>query len=413
MSSFFKSIGKTWQNLGFLPRIVVGIVIGAVLAIVCPGVTWIGMLGKVFVEALKAIAPLLVFVLVMSSLAQHEEGTETNVGEIVSLYILGMLMACLVAVTMNYAFLPTLVFTGGGQSVSAPGSVDEVLRNLFINMVTNPVKAIADGNYIGILFWAIVIGLALRKASAISKQVSREIADCISLVINWVVSCTPYGVIGLIFNALVEKGFSIFFIYGQLLCIIVGCMLIVALVANPILAFWKMKRNPFPLVFLCLKESGITAFFTRSSAANIPINMSICERLGLDKSTYSISIPLGATINMEGSAIKIAILSLAAANTLGITVEVPSALLLCVIATISACGTSGVPSGALLLLPLSCGLFGINTDIAMQVVATGFIIDVVQDAFGTALNSSADVLFTAAVDLGNRRTPKKKTTSGD
>lgn len=378
-------------------QILVGLVLGIVLASIAPNAAIeVGLLGSLFVSALKAVAPILVFVLVAASIANHKAGQRTNMRPILFLYLLGTFSAALVAVLLSFAFPSTLTLVAGNTDITPPGGIVEVLRSLLMNVVDNPFRALTTGNFIGILAWAIGLGVALRHASDTTKLVVSDLSYGITFIVRVVIRFAPLGIFGLVASTLAETGFDALWGYAQLLAVLIGAMLLVALVLNPLIVFWKIRRNPYPLVFTCLRESGLTAFFTRSSAANIPVNMELAKKLKLHEDTYSVSIPLGATINMAGAAITITVLTLAAVHTLGITVDLPTALLLSVVASICACGASGVAGGSLLLIPLACSLFGINNDLAMQVVAVGFIIGVLQDSCETALNSSTDVLFTAA-----------------
>ncbi|MDD2973208.1 MAG: serine/threonine transporter SstT [Lachnospiraceae bacterium] len=392
-----KTIEK-WNSLSLIVRIVIGLVIGAFLGVVVPQATEISFLGTLFVGALKAIAPILVFVLVMSSLAQANDKIGKRFRTVIMLYMLSTFMAAAIAVAASFLFPITLQFTDAVNEV-APSGIVEVLETLFTNMVSNPVSSLMNANYVGVLTWALIFGIALRKASDHTKEALNDISNAVSQGVRWIINLAPFGILGLVFNAVSTNGLEIFTTYGKLLAVLIGSMLAVALIADPLLAAICLKRNPYPLVFRCLKESGLTAFFTRSSAANIPINMTLCEKLGLDKDMYSVSIPLGATINMDGAAITITIMALAAAHTLGIVVDIPSAIVLSLLATVAACGASGVAGGSLLLIPLACSLFGISNDIAMQVVGVGFIIGVVQDSLETAINSSGDVLFAATAEF--------------
>lgn len=378
-------------------QILVGLVLGILLASIAPNAAIaVGLLGSLFVSALKAVAPILVFVLVAASIANHKAGQRTNMRPILFLYLLGTFSAALVAVVLSFAFPSTLTLVAGNTDITPPGGIVEVLRSLLMNVVDNPFHALTTGNFIGILAWAIGLGVALRHASDTTKLVVSDLSYGITFIVRVVIRFAPLGIFGLVASTLAETGFDALWGYAQLLAVLIGAMLIVALILNPLIVFWKIRRNPYPLVFTCLRESGLTAFFTRSSAANIPVNMELAKKLKLHEDTYSVSIPLGATINMAGAAITITVLTLAAVHTLGITVDLPTALLLSVVASICACGASGVAGGSLLLIPLACSLFGINNDLAMQVVAVGFIIGVLQDSCETALNSSTDVLFTAA-----------------
>ena len=388
-----------WNQLSLINRIVIGMIIGILLGIFVPQAAAVGTIGTVFVSALKAIAPLLVFFIVLSALAQHKEGHETNMKSIVILYLFGTFAAALVGVLVSFAFPITLTLTDTVSEIKAPEGIASVLQTLILKLVDNPVNALMSGNYIGILSWAVVFGFAFRKADETTKSFLHQISEATSHVVKVVISFAPFGIMGLVYTTVSENGVGVFANYGELILVLVGSMFFVALIMNPIIVFFMIKENPYPLVFRCLKDSGITAFFTRSSAANIPVNMELCRDLGLDEDSYSVSIPLGATINMAGAAITITVLSLAAVNTLGIQVDFLTALVLSVLSTVAACGASGVTGGSLLLIPVACSLFGISNDIAMQVVGVGFIIGVIQDSCETALNSSTDVLFTAAAEF--------------
>ena len=388
-----------WNQLSLINRIVIGMIIGILLGIFVPQAAAVGTIGTVFVSALKAIAPLLVFFIVLSALAQHKEGHETNMKSIVILYLFGTFAAALVGVLVSFAFPITLTLTDTVSEIKAPEGIASVLQTLILKLVDNPVNALMSGNYIGILSWAVVFGFAFRKADETTKSFLHQISDATSHVVKVVISFAPFGIMGLVYTTVSENGVGVFANYGELILVLVGSMFFVALIMNPIIVFFMIKENPYPLVFRCLKDSGITAFFTRSSAANIPVNMELCRELGLDEDSYSVSIPLGATVNMAGAAITITVLSLAAVNTLGIQVDFLTALVLSVLSTVAACGASGVTGGSLLLIPVACSLFGISNDIAMQVVGVGFIIGVLQDSCETALNSSTDVLFTAAAEF--------------
>ncbi len=396
-----KNILQKWNSISLVKRIIGGMIIGAILGIAVPTATPIGILGDIFVNALKAIAPVLVFFLVMSALANHKEGGKTNMGRVIVLYLIGTFSAAVVAVIASFIFQVTLTLPEATTETSnvAPGGIGEVLKALLLNIVANPIGSIVDANYIGILAWAVVFGLALKPASDTTKKGLLDFSDAVSQGVRWVISLAPFGILGLVFTTVSTNGLGIFVDYGRLLAVLLGCMAVVAFIVNPIIVFINIKQNPYPLVFKCLRESFITAFFTRSSAANIPVNMALCESLGLDEDNYSVSIPLGATINMAGAAITITVMTLATVHTLGITVDIPTAVVLSVVAAISACGASGVAGGSLLLIPLACSLFGISPDMAMQVVGVGFIIGVVQDSCETGLNSSTDALFTAAAEF--------------
>ncbi len=406
-----KNAISQWNKLPLVLRIVIGLVIGFILALIAPEkLSGISILGQLFVGALKAIAPLLVFFLVMEAITKHKDGQKTNMKSIIALYLVGTFLAAVVAVLMSFASPVEVPLAGvdAADTASAPTGLVQVLETLLLNVVANPLESIASANYIGVLFWALVIALAIKtiKGNETTTNVISTIAQSLGKVVKWVINFAPFGIMGLIFNAISTTGIDAMRDYGHLIVILVSSMLIVALVVNPIIAFVGMRKNPYPLVFKCLKDSGITAFFTRSSAANIPVNMELCEELGLDEDTYAISIPLGATINMAGAAITITVLTLAAANTVGIDVDIPQALFLSFLAALSACGASGVAGGSLLLIPLACSLFNIDADIAAQVIGVGFIVGVIQDSCETALNSSTDVLFTAVAEYSSKRKAK-------
>ena len=398
-----KSIIKKWTGTSLVLRIAIGLALGAVLGLAVPQWSGIGILGHIFVSALKAIAPVLVAFLVCSSIAKAQGGLGPRFRTVIILYLSATLVAAAVAVAGSFLF-PVTLDLKDAASGSAPGGLADVFRNLLSNMVMNPLQSIATANYIGILFWAIIIGLGLKLiASDTTIKVITEISDVITLAVKWIIQFAPFGILGLVFSAVSESGLDIFTTYGKLLLLLVGCMLTSVLVFNPLISFIATRKNPYPLLFTCLKESGINAFFTRSSAANIPINMELCEKLGIEEDFYSVSIPLGATVNMNGAAVTITVMTLAVAHTLGIEVSFASALFLSVIATLGACGASGVAGGSLLLIPMACSFFGISNDIAMQAVAIGFIIGVVQDSVETAVNSSGDAFFTATADLVARQ----------
>lgn len=400
-----KSLLHKWNQLSLVTRIVVGIIIGVILALTVPeGAKWVSIFGSLFVGALKAVAPVLVLFLVMNAISKHKSGQQTNMKSIIILYVLSTFLAGLVAVVASFIFPVSLSLkTGAAEGFEPPSGILEVLETLLFSIVDNPVNALINSNYIGILAWAVLLGIALRSAPDTTKNMIENFSDAISLIVKWVINLAPIGIMGLIFEALVTNGISALLDYGKLLLVLLGCMFFIALVVNPIIVFINIRKNPYPLVLKCLKESGITAFFTRSSAANIPVNMGLCEKLELDKNTYSISIPLGATINMAGAAVTISVLTLSAVHTLGIEVDIGTALILSIVSAICACGASGVAGGSLLLIPLACSLFGISNDVAMQVVAVGFIIGVLQDSCETALNSSSDVLFTATAEYAKSR----------
>lgn len=395
---------QKYNSTSLIIRILCGLVIGAALGLLFHGLRVVPLLGTLFVSALKAIAPILVFVLVVSALAQGNTKLDGRFGLVITLYMVSTLLASCLAVAASFLFPQTLILAETATAEAVPTGVGEVLSNLLVGMVSNPIHALADGNYIGILFWAVLIGVAAKKlASDATKKMMQDLADIVSQLVRWVINLAPFGILGLVYSNVSTNGLAIFKDYGSLLLLLVGCMLAVALVVDPLLAAIVLRKNPYPLVFRCLKESGVTAFFTRSSAANIPVNMALCEKLGMDREMYAVSIPLGATINMDGAAITIAVMALAAANTVGIQVSFVTALVLAVIATLAACGTSGVAGGSLLLIPMACSLFGVDADVAMQVVAVGFIINVVQDSVETALNSSGDVMFAATAEYAKWR----------
>ena len=401
-----KELWRKWDSISLIKRIVVGLVIGAILGITCgtvPGLSDVlTLLGTLFTSALKAIAPILVFFLVISALANAK--TSGSMSTIVVLYIISTFLAALVAVIASFIFPieMTLVVDPSVEQTS-PEGIGEVLSSLVASIVANPVDALVNANYLGILAWAVMLGVALRAAKAATKDVFHNVADAIGQVVHWIISLAPFGIMGLVFTAVSTNGIEIFTEYGQLLLVLVGCMLFIAFVVNPALVWANIRKNPYPLVWRCVKESGLTAFFTRSSAANIPVNMTLCRKLGLDEDNYSVSIPLGATINMAGASVTISVMTMTACHTLGIAVDIPTAVILSVLAAVSACGASGVAGGSLLLIPLACSLFGISNDVAMQVVGVGFIIGVIQDSCETALNSSSDVLLTATAEYRARR----------
>ena len=395
-----RSIVDTYLRLGLVPLILLALVVGTIIGVVAPslGVS-LGILGSIFVGALKAVAPVLVFVLVLAAVSNQRIGADTRIKPIMLLYLVGTFSAALVAVVASFMF-PTELVLANMQAAeqAAPQSLREVLTNLLMNLVANPIKSLAEANYMGILTWAVLIGLALRHVTDTTRQVVSDLGTAVTSVVKWIIAVAPFGILGLVASTVAETGLDALLGYARLLAVLVGSMLFIALVVNPLIVAIMTRKNPYPLVFTCLRESGVTAFFTRSSAANIPVNMNLARKLGLNEDTYSVSIPLGATINMAGAAITINVLTLAAAHTLGIEVSFGAALLLAIVGSLAACGASGVAGGSLLLIPLACSLFNIPNDIAMQVVAIGFIIGVVQDSAETALNSSTDVLFTAAAD---------------
>ncbi|MBE6040069.1 MAG: serine/threonine transporter SstT [Clostridiales bacterium] len=393
---------QKWMNISLVLRIFIGLVIGAILGLLVPQMTWISIFGDVFVGALKGIAPILVFVLVTSSIANAKGGSADRFKTVIFLYMLSTLIAAFVAVCMNFTFRVKVPLTGienAAEDLTPPGSLFEVLKNLCMSFVANPIDAIASANYIAILFWAVIVGLALKKANDTTKTFFRDLADALSVAVRWIINCAPFGIMGLVFNAVSTSGLAIFKNYGQLVALLVCTMLLTSLGINALIVAIVLKRNPYPLMWYCIKRSALTAFFTRSSAANIPVNMELCKDLGLDEDMYSVSIPLGSTINMDGAAVTITTLTLVACWTTGVNVTFPMAILLSIVATLSACGTSGVAGGSLLLVPLGCSMFGIPTDIAMQMVGIGFIISVIQDSVETALNSSGDAIFTATAEF--------------
>jgi serine/threonine transporter len=396
MEGNMKSLFIKWNQLSLIKRIIGGLVVGTLLAITVPDMAKpISIFGSLFVGALKSVAPILVFFLVMSAISQHEKGQKTNMKSVVTLYLIGTFAAGLVAVVGSFMFPVAIKLgAGAGNSVTPPAGVVEVLKSLLLNVVDNPIHALASANYIGILSWAVLLGVALKNAPGTTKTMISNFSDALSQVVKWVINLAPLGIMGLVFSTVSENGISSMVDYGRLLGLLLGCMFFMALVVNPMIAFFMIRQNPYPLVIKCLKQSGITAFFTRSSAANIPVN--------------SVSIPLGATINMAGAAITISVLTLAAVNTLGIQVDMGTALILSILSAVSACGASGVAGGSLLLIPLACSLFGIQNEVAMQVVAVGFVIGVIQDSVETGLNSSTDVLFTAVAEMSEWRKKGKK-----
>lgn len=405
MKYILTSLWRAYTGTHLITRIFCGILLGAVLAILCPGINGISILGNLFVGALKSVAPILVAVLVTASVAQASGGLGKRFGTVIGLYISSTLIASLVAVLASRLFPVTLTLTGvdaGGEM--APAALSEVIGNLLLGLISNPISAVSNAAYLSVLFWSIVMGLALKNTrSQQAIQVIRQLADAVSLVVQWVIQFSPIGIMGLVYASVSESGLEIFATYGRLILLLVGCMLTVMLLINPLITFCLLRTNPYPLLWQCLRGSAVSAFFTRSSAANIPVNMSLCKRMGVDEDFYSVSIPLGSTINMDGAAITITVMSLAACHSAGIQVSLSSALILCILATLGACGTSGVAGGSLLLIPMACAPFGLPGDVAMQVVAIGFIIGVIQDSMETALNSSSDVLFTATADFYNRR----------
>ncbi|WP_277977644.1 serine/threonine transporter SstT [Pantoea endophytica] len=410
-NNFIGRLGALFAG-SLVKQIMIGLVAGVALAWFSRDAALaVGLLGELFVRALKAVAPLLVLVLVISSIANHQQGQKTNIRPIIMLYLLSTFFAAVVAVIFSHLFPQTLSMNVGATQITPPSGITEVLHGLLMSMVSNPIEALMNANYIGILVWALGLGLAFRHASPSSKAFLNDASNAATWVVRCVIRCAPLGIFGLVASILASTGFDALWEYANLLALLLGCMLIMALVINPMLVFQKIRRNPYPLVFTCMRESGVTAFFTRSSAANIPVNMALAKRLNLDEDTYSVSIPLGATISMAGASITITVLTLAAVHTLGIAVDVPTAILLSLVASLCACGASGVAGGSLLLIPVACNMFGIPNDLAMQVVAVGFIIGVLQDSAETALNSSTDILFTAAVCQAEAEREPRRTVS--
>lgn len=402
----FHRILSAWNRANLIKRISIGIVTGALLALIFPQASAISLLGQIFVGGLKAIAPLLVFALVANALSQNQKGQKSNMKTVIILYLIGTFAVALVAVLANYIFPVAIELTAASSEVSPPKGIGQVLSNLLLNLVDNPINALIKANYIGILSWAVVFGVAMREASQQSKELLKTLADITSKIVEWIINLAPFGILGLVYTTIFGKGFEAHKSYGMLLLLLLASMVLVALVVNPLIVSIVLRKNPYPLVWRCLKVSGVTAFFTRSSAANIPVNMKLYRDLGLNPETYSVSIPLGSTINMAGAAVTINTLTLAAANTLGIQVDFGTAFVLSIVAAISACGASGVAGGSLLLIPVACSLFGIPNDLAMQVVSVDFVIGVIQDSCETALNSSTDVLFTATAEMSTW--PKEK-----
>lgn len=403
-----KNLFRQWNSINIIYRILGGLLLGIILALVFPDASAISLLGTIFVNALKGIAPLLVFFLVISSLCHAGQSHGGIIRTVIFLYLFSTLLAAVIAVIASFLFPVTLTLQNTAADMSAPQSITDVFNTLLLNIVANPVDSLANANYIGILAWAVLLGFGLRVAGEPTKKVFSDISSAISKVVTWIISFAPFGILGLVYSAITENGLSIFTEYGKLLALLIGCMLFIYFVTNPLLVFLCIRQNPFPLILKCLKDSAITAFFTRSSAANIPVNMKICEELELDKNTYSVTIPLGSTINMNGAAITITVMTLAAVHTLGIEVSFPTAIILSLLATLSACGASGVAGGSLLLIPMACSLFNIPNDIAMQVVGIGFIIGVIQDSMETALNSSSDLLLSATAEFREWRKDGKK-----
>lgn len=408
MKHFFRSIFQLWTKSNLMLRILGGIILGTILALLVPNIAGISMLGTLFVGALKSIAPILVVVLVASSISRANQGLGSRFRVVIALYLVSTLLAAILSVLAIRIFPVDVLLRGAvSETQTAPGQLTDIFHNIIQNLMTNPLSAIINANYLSILLWAIVIGLALKSlASPSTLNALYEWSQALSRVVQWIIECAPFGILGIVYTTVSTGGLDIFVTYGELLLVLVGCMLVVVLILNPLLVSFLLHSNPYPLLFRCLRESAISAFFTRSSAANIPVNMALCKRLGLDENFYSVSIPLGSTINMNGAAVTITVMTLATCHTLGIEVSLISALVLSVLATLGACGASGVAGGSLLLIPMACSLFGISNDVAMQVVAVGFIVGVVQDSMETAINSSGDVFFTAVAELYERR--KKK-----
>ena len=421
-----KKLFEKWNSISLILRIVCGLVIGVILGLVVPQATGIAILGDVFVGALKAIAPLLVFFLLISALCHAGKSHGGIIKTVIIMYMFSTFLAALVAVIASRLFPVTLTLADAATDMAAPDGIVEVLKTLLMNMVANPVSSLLNANYIGVLTWGVIIGVGMRAANDTTKKVLDDISNGLSQVVSWIISMAPFGILGLVFSSISSNGLEIFSEYGKdlqsvgrngleifseygkLLLVLVGSMLFIYFVTNPIIVFWCIRKNPYPLIFKCLKKSAITAFFTRSSAANIPVNMKACEEWGMDKDTYSVTIPLGATINMDGAAITITVMTLAAANTLGIHVDFLSGIVLSILATLAACGASGVAGGSLLLIPMACSLFGISNDIAMQIVGVGFIIGVIQDSVETALNSSSDLLLSASAEFRQWRLEGKE-----
>ncbi len=400
IGNFFKAVGKGITKIPFIARVAIGLAIGVILALLAPKATFIAVFGSVFAGALKGIAPVLVFILIVSALSSAGKNLGSRFFKIVCLYISTTLLAAILAVVASYAFKLTIPLADKPEGYNPPSGLGEVFSTLLTNVVENPVSALINGNYVGILTWAIMLGIALRfVASDKTKSAMNDLAKGVSKIVGWVIQLAPIGVMGLVFSTVSSLGVEIFADYGKLVLLLVGTMLVFSLVVNPLIMFLCLRRNPYPLVLRCLKESGIQAFFTRSSAANIPVNMKLCSDLGLDEEYYSVAIPLGSTINMDGAAITITIMSLVAAFSLGINVNFFVAILLCFVATLGACGASGVPGGSLLLIPMACSLLGVDSGIAMQMVGVGFVIGVIQDSVETALNSSGDAMFTATAEF--------------
>lgn len=394
---------KKWTESSLILKIVIGLIIGSILGVFVPNWTIIGFSGEIFVSALKAIAPILVFVLVASAISKARTGIGSRFKTVIILYLFSTFLSAMVAIIASTLF-PVTIHLSDASTAAAPGGLGEVMSNMILGIFANPIGLISEGHYLGILFWSIVFGIALKNiASDSTKDVVTDCANAVTLIVRGIIQFAPIGIMGLVFTSVSESGLGIFVQYSQLILLLVGCIAFVAFVTDPIISAVALRRNPYPLVLTCLRESGITAFFTRSSAANIPVNMQLCERLGLDRDFFSISIPLGATINMEGAAVTITVMTLAVCHTMGISVPLPVTVVLCIISTVGACGASGVAGGSLLLIPMACSLFGIPADVSMQAVAVGFIIGVIQDSCETALNSAGDALFSATAEYHDRR----------
>ncbi|MBR1633897.1 MAG: serine/threonine transporter SstT [Lachnospiraceae bacterium] len=397
-----KKVLDTYNNTSLILRIIIGIIVGVILAFAVPQAAWIEVLGDLFVGALKAIAPVLVAVLVASSLCQDSAKLDSRFALVIFFYLFSTYLASFTAVLASFAFPQTITLSEKlvtDEAAAAPGGLGEIVHGLLMSIIANPVEAVSEANYLGILFWAVVAGIALKRFARSETQIVLvNFSDAVTQIVRWIINLAPFGICGLVFSSVAENGMDIFVNYGRLIILLVGTMLTVALIINPLIVGIALRTNPYPLVLRCIRESGFTAFFTRSSAANIPVNMELCRKLGLDKDMYSVSIPLGSTVNMDGASVTITIMTLATVHTLGIDVSLPSAALLSFISALAACGTSGVTGGSLLLIPMACSLFGISDDISMQVVGVGFIIGVVQDSMETAINSSGDALFTATAE---------------
>ncbi|MCR4923334.1 MAG: serine/threonine transporter SstT [Lachnospiraceae bacterium] len=394
-----KEIVKKYNDINLMLKIIMGMAIGIIAGIFLPGISAISLLGKIFVGALKALAPILVFVMVTASLSTGNNKLDSRFSFVIFLYLASTLLAGLVAVFVSFLFPVSVTLSASADISSAPGEVGDIFTDIILSIVSNPVKAISDGTYMGILFWAVLIGLAMKKvASDTTKQLVKDASNTISRLVAIIISMAPFGILGLVYGTVSESGMKVFVEYGKLLLVLVVTILIVALVVNPFIVFLSLRTNPYPLVFRCLKGSAAMAFFMRSSAANIPVNMELCEKLGINRDIYNVSIPLGATINMDGAAVVITIMTMTAANTLGMSVDIKSAIVMSITATLAACGASGVAGGSLLLIPLACSFFNIPNDVTVQIVGVGYIINVIQDSFETALNSSGDVLFTATAE---------------